>query len=58
VSALFHSHAVQDEFVFVLEGQPTIVFGDNEYELSPGDCMGLRREPVRPINRSIERLPS
>ncbi|HTV80623.1 MAG TPA: cupin domain-containing protein [Steroidobacteraceae bacterium] len=41
-SALFHSHALQDEFVFVLEGNPTIAFGDREYRLSPGDCMGFK----------------
>jgi len=41
-SALFHSHAVQDEFVFVLEGHPTIAYGEAEYELSPGDCMGFK----------------
>jgi uncharacterized cupin superfamily protein len=42
VSALLHSHAVQDEFVFVLEGNPTVVFGDHEYQLAPGDCMGFK----------------
>ena len=41
-SALFHSHAVQDEFVFVLEGHPTLAFGDNQYRLSPGECMGFK----------------
>ena len=41
-SALFHSHAVQDEFIFVLEGTPTVAFGDHEYQLSPGDCMGFK----------------
>lgn len=42
VSALFHYHMVQDEFVYILEGHPTIVFRDNEYELAPGDCMGFK----------------
>ncbi|HXV36271.1 MAG TPA: cupin domain-containing protein [Myxococcota bacterium] len=41
-SALFHSHAVQDEFVFVLEGHPTVAFGEVDYQLSPGDCMGFK----------------
>ncbi|MEJ2761635.1 MAG: cupin domain-containing protein [Gammaproteobacteria bacterium] len=41
-SALFHYHEVQDEFVFILEGSPTLVFGDDEYELSPGECMGFK----------------
>lgn len=42
VSALQHAHAVQDEFIFVLEGNPTVVVGDDEYQLSPGDCMGFK----------------
>ena len=41
-SALFHCHVAQDEFVFILEGSPTLVFGNNEHELSPGDCMGFK----------------
>lgn len=41
-SALFHSHSVQDEFVFILEGNPTISVGEDEYQLSPGDCMGFK----------------
>lgn len=41
-SALFHSHAVQDEFVYVLEGQPTVAFGEYEYQLAPGECMGFK----------------
>lgn len=42
ISALYHYHALQDEFVFVIEGTPTLIFGDQEYELSPGDCMGFK----------------
>jgi uncharacterized cupin superfamily protein len=41
-SAILHSHALQDEFVYVLEGTPTVAFGDKEYQLSPGDCMGFK----------------
>jgi uncharacterized cupin superfamily protein len=41
-SALAHTHKLQDEFVFILEGRPTIVVGESEYELSPGDCMGFK----------------
>jgi len=41
-SALFHSHAVQDEFVFILEGHPTVVVGNEEYELSAGECVGFK----------------
>ena len=41
-SALFHCHAVQDEFVYVTEGILTLRFGDSEYELGAGDCIGFR----------------
>lgn len=47
VSALFHYHTVQDEFVFVLEGNPTvIIIGDRESQLAPNDCVGSRLEQV------------
>jgi uncharacterized cupin superfamily protein len=41
-SALFHSHAVQDEFVYILEGAPTVLLGQAEYQLSAGDCIGFK----------------
>jgi len=40
-SALLHCHSRQDEFIYVLEGRPTLVFGDQEHLLSPGDCFGF-----------------
>jgi uncharacterized cupin superfamily protein len=42
VSALFHSHATQDELIYVLEGRPTVLIGDEEHSLSPGDCVGFK----------------
>lgn len=42
VSALRHHHTRQDEFVYVLEGNPTLVLGDEEYVLGPGDCYGFK----------------
>ena len=42
VSALYHAHGVQDEFVFVLEGRATIIAGDAQYEAGPGDCIGFK----------------
>ena len=41
-SALKHAHTVQDEFVYVLEGALTLIHGDREFSMSPGDCMGFR----------------
>jgi uncharacterized cupin superfamily protein len=42
VSALAHSHSKQDEFIFVLKGTPTLVLGEDEFTLNPGDCYGLK----------------
>ncbi len=40
-SSLHHRHTVQDEFVYVLEGAPTLVTDDGEVTLSPGMCAGF-----------------
>jgi len=42
ISALLHHHSKQDEFIYVLEGTPTLLLDENEYLLSPGDCMGFK----------------
>jgi uncharacterized cupin superfamily protein len=41
-SALRHSHEKQDEFVYILEGTPTLVTNSGEQELKPGMCAGFR----------------
>src|ERR687893_1612749 len=40
-SALRHAHALQDEFVYVLEGTPTLAMDAGETPLSPGMCAGF-----------------
>jgi uncharacterized cupin superfamily protein len=40
-SALRHWHRRQDEFVFVLEGELTLVTDDGEQVLGPGTCAGF-----------------
>jgi uncharacterized cupin superfamily protein len=40
-SALLHRHSKQDEFVYVLEGNPTLVTDRAEVALSPGMCAGF-----------------
>lgn len=40
-SALFHKHSKQDEFIFILEGTPTLITEDGETQLSPGMCIGF-----------------
>lgn len=42
VSALVHSHSLQDEFIWILEGAPTLILGDQEFLLNPGDCYGFK----------------
>jgi len=41
-SALRHSHEKQDEFIYVLEGAPTLVTNSGEQQLGPGMCAGFR----------------
>ncbi len=42
LSAIRHWHEVQDEFVYVLSGRPTLVTNAGETTLEPGMCMGFR----------------
>jgi uncharacterized cupin superfamily protein len=42
VSALAHCHSQQDEFIFVLEGTPTLMLGEAEFMLHPGECYGFK----------------
>jgi uncharacterized cupin superfamily protein len=42
ISALAHSHSKQDEFIFILQGNPTLILGEEEFMLKPGDCHGLK----------------
>jgi uncharacterized cupin superfamily protein len=41
-SSVRHAHAKQDEFVYVLEGHPTLVTDAGATELSPGMCAGFK----------------
>jgi len=40
-SALLHRHSKQDEFVYILEGNPTLVTDRGEVALAPGMCAGF-----------------
>lgn len=53
-SSLHHAHAVQDEFVYILEGEPILVSGSVERPLSPGDCAGFAAggAPHHLVNRT------
>jgi len=41
VSALHHQHARQDEFIYVLEGRPTLFIGAEVAVLEPGQVAGF-----------------
>src|SRR5262245_46559403 len=40
-SALLHRHSKQDEFIYVLQGRPTLVTDEGEVVLEPGMCAGF-----------------
>ncbi len=40
-SALHHRHSRQDEFIYVIEGEPTLVTDSGEATLRPGMCAGF-----------------
>lgn len=55
-SALLHRHSKQDEFVYILEGEPTLVTETGEAKLSPGMCAGFPAagEAHQLVNRTSE----
>ena len=40
-SSLLHRHSRQDEFIYILDGTPTLVTDDGEFALAPGMCAGF-----------------
>ena len=53
-SALQHRHTKQDEFIFILEGRPTLVTDRGEVTMAPGMCAGFPAAGVAHhlVNRS------
>jgi uncharacterized cupin superfamily protein len=45
-SSILHRHSRQDEFVYILEGEPTLVTETEEVVLSPGMCAGFPAEGI------------
>lgn len=41
-SSLRHAHAMQDEFVYILQGNPTLHTDEGRQKLSPGMCAGFK----------------
>ena len=42
LSALRHAHTVQDEFIYILEGHPTLHTNSGKTALAPGMCAGFK----------------
>lgn len=42
VSALRHAHTKQDEFIYILQGRPTLHTDEGRTHLSPGMCAGFK----------------
>lgn len=54
-SALRHAHSRQDEFIYILEGEPTLITDAGETPLRPGMCAGFpagRDDAHHLVNRS------
>jgi uncharacterized cupin superfamily protein len=42
MSSIRHHHARQDEFIYVVEGEPILITDTGETAMKPGDCAGFR----------------
>ena len=42
ISALRHAHSRQDEFIYILQGDPVLVTDAGETQLAPGMCAGFK----------------
>ena len=57
LSALRHSHSMQDEFIYVLQGSPVLVTDVGDTQLHPGMCAGFKAgtgDGHQLVNRSDE----
>jgi uncharacterized cupin superfamily protein len=57
MSALRHAHTRQDEFIYILEGTPTLITDSGETILKPGMCAGFKAgngDAHHLVNRSEE----
>ena len=41
-SSIFHYHTKQEEFLYILEGTPTLILGEEEFQMAPGQCIGFK----------------
>jgi uncharacterized cupin superfamily protein len=52
-SALLHRHSKQEEFIYVIKGNPTLVTEKSEEVLAPGMCAGF--SPEGPAHKIVNR---
>jgi uncharacterized cupin superfamily protein len=58
-SALRHAHAKQDEFIYILHGNPILITDAGEMQLSAGMCAGFKAgtgNAHQLLNRSSEEV--
>jgi uncharacterized cupin superfamily protein len=59
VSSLRHAHSKQDEFIYILEGQPTLHTDEGHTPLRPGMCAGFKAgtgNGHRLVNNTVEEV--
>ena len=59
VSSLRHAHTKQDEFIYILQGHPTLYTEEGCTQLSPGMCAGFKagtKNGHHLINKSTEEV--
>ena len=55
---MLHRHSKQDEFIYVLQGNPTLVTDQGEVILSPGMCAGFPAQGLahQLVNRTSSKV--
>ena len=59
VSSLRHSHSKQDEFIYILQGNPVLHTDEGQTQLAPGMCAGFKAgtgNGHRLVNESTEEV--
>lgn len=52
-SSLLHRHSKQEEFIYIVAGEPTLVLEDCEHLMKPGMCFGF--SPSGPAHKLVNR---
>lgn len=57
IAALRHWHSIQDEFIYILSGHPTLITDSGATTLQPGMCIGFKGgdpDGHHLVNKSME----